>query len=335
MTISRRNFIKGVAGGGLLLASRVSPARASMSTKLPPQAVGLLYDATLCVGCKSCMVNCKKLNSMPGGALYSSGMKTPPYESKGPKGNEGIWDAPEGLSGKTVNIIKVYKNGTGEKKDTVVNGYSFFKQQCLHCITPACASVCPAGAFRKDPENGVVYYIEGRCIGCRYCQLACPFGIPRYEWDSSWPAVRKCQLCYHRFSGGGYAACAEFCPTGATIFGKVLDLRAEAQKRTGMKPGTEYDFPVRTLDFREKNRREVAQYAEGVYGLTEAGGTQNLMLAGVPFELLGFDRNIARSALPELTWAYIAKIPWVIVGVALGGSAIYAVTHRNDKGDKP
>jgi Fe-S-cluster-containing dehydrogenase component len=336
MTISRRKFLRGVAGGGgVLLASRVPLARATMSKELPPEAVGILYDATLCVGCKSCMVNCKKENSVPGGALYRQGMTAPPYESGGMAGNDGLWDAPRELSGKTLNIIKVYRNGSAEKKDTAIDGYAFFKQQCLHCISPACASVCPAGAFRKDPSSGAVYYLASKCIGCRYCQLACPFGVPRYEWDSAWPEVRKCQLCTHRLKEGKYAACAEYCPTGATIFGRVTALRAEAKRRLALKPGEEYDFPLQKVDSREKTSRPVARYADGVYGLIEAGGTQNIMLSGVSFDLLGFRKNIAKFDLPSLTWAYIAKIPWVFLGVFLGGTAIYKVTHRDDKEGKP
>jgi Fe-S-cluster-containing dehydrogenase component len=332
MKTSRRGFLKCLAGGGgALLTTGIPCAQARMSTELPPQAVGLLYDATLCVGCKSCMVNCKQKNSVPGGALYTKGMTAPPYDSKGPVGNVGIWDAPQELTGKTLNIIKVYKNGTCEKKDQEINGYAFFKQQCLHCVSPACVSVCPAGAFRKNPETGAVYYLADRCIGCRYCQLACPFGIPRYEWDSAWPEVRKCQLCNHRYKEGKYAACAEFCPTGATIFGKVTDLRAEANRRLALKPGDSYDFPLQTVGARDKTRRPVAKYVDGIYGLNQAGGTQNIMLSGVPFERLGFRKSIAKFDLPSLTWGYIAKIPWVFAGVFLGGTAIYKVTHRKDK----
>jgi len=357
MAISRRNFLKGVAGSGLVLAAGVPSAEATMSTELPPEAVGILYDATLCIGCKSCMVNCKTHNSVPGGALYKEGlvsgvsdsllcrnsdktetMTSPPYETKGIKGNDGIWDTAQDLSGNTINVIKVFKNGSGENKDSPVDGHSFFKQQCLHCITPACASVCPAGAFIKDPQNGAVYYEAYRCIGCRYCQIACPFNVPRYEWEAVWPEVRKCQLCRHRMQEGKYAACAEFCPTGGTIFGKVTELREEAIKRFSMKPGTIYNFPIRTLDSKEISSRAVAKYADKVYGLTEAGGTQNLMLAGVSFDLLGFNKDIPNSALPDLTWAYIAKIPWVFLGVFLGGTTLHAITSRlheksKDKGE--
>ena len=354
MSISRRNFLKGVASSGVVLAAGVPPVEAKMSKELPPDAIGLLYDATLCIGCKSCMVNCKIHNSVPGGALYKDAlvpsftdsvlcresdkteqMKSPPYETTGIKGNDGIWDATQDLSGSTLNIIKAYRNGTGEKKDVPVNGHAFLKQQCLHCISPACASVCPAGAFIKDPKNGIVYYEAYRCIGCRYCQIACPFNVPRYEWGALWPEVRKCQLCRHRLAEGKYAACAEFCPTGATIFGKVTDLREEAKKRFAMKPGTVYQFPLNTVGSKETATRPVATYADRVYGLTEAGGTQNLMLSGVPFELLGFNKDVPDAALPDLTWKYIAKVPWVFLGVFLGGTALHLITSRksSDKTD--
>jgi len=334
MPISRRDLLKGAAGGGLLLASGLpSVANATMSTTLPPNAVGLLYDATLCVGCKSCVVNCKTKNCEPGGALYQEGMKKPPYETKGP-GNSGQWDETQELTGKTLSVIKVYKNGTCQTKDAEVDGYAFFKQQCMHCITPACASVCPGAAFQKDPDNGSVYYIASKCIGCRYCQLACPFGLPRYEWDAAWPEVRKCQLCRHRTKKGGIAACAEFCPTGATVFGKVTDLREEAKRRLAMKPGDEYQFPIQTVNSRDKQPRKIAKYVAKVYGLTEVGGTQNILLSGVSFEHLGFRPYLKNQALPELTWHYIAKIPWVFAGVFIGGTAIYKITHRKE-GDKP
>ena len=70
---------------------------------------------------------------------------------------------------------------------------------------------------------------------------------------------------------------------------------------------------------------------DGTYGLTEAGGTQNIMLSGVSFELLGFRKNIPNSDLPSLTWAYIHKILWVFAGVFTGGTAIYQFTHRKEK----
>lgn len=329
MSMNRRDFLKtAAAGGGMLLASQAMPANASMPRELPPEAVGMLYDATLCIGCKSCMVNCKTYNSVPRGALYSEKMTSPPYDYSTP---DRIWDDPHDLSGKSLNIIKVYKNGTAVNKDVVENGYSFVKQHCLHCISPACVSACPVAALRKDPKNGVVFYEESKCIGCRYCQLACPFRIPKYEFEKASPQVRKCQLCHHRYEEGKFSACCEFCPTGASIFGKVVDLRKEAEKRLALKTGTEFDFPVQTVNSKEKSRRTVSKYINHVYGLKEAGGTQYLLLAGVPFEMLGFDRNISEQILPDLTWAYISKIPAVIATVLIGGAATWAITKGRNK----
>jgi len=330
MSMNRREFLKtAAAGGGMLLASQAMPVSAVMPKELPPEAVGILYDATLCIGCKSCMVNCKTYNSVPKGALYSENMKNPPYDFSLP---EQIWDDPHDLSGRSLNIIKVYKSGAAVNKDTVENGYSFVKQHCLHCISPACVSACPVAALRKDPKNGVVFYEESRCIGCRYCQLACPFRVPRYEFYKASPQVRKCQLCYHRFAEGKYSACCEFCPTGASIFGRVLDLRKEAENRLTLKPGDTYDFPVQTVGAKEKSRRTVSKYVNHIYGMKEAGGTQYMLLAGVPFELLGFDKSISDQALPDLTWAYISKIPAVIATVLIGGAATYAITKGRNKG---
>jgi hypothetical protein len=110
-----------------------------------------------------------------------------------------------------------------------------------------------------------------------------------------------------------------------------VDLRNEARYRLTLKPGTEYDFPIKTVDSTEKSRRPVARYAGGTYGLVEAGGTQNIMLSGVSFELLGFRKNIPHFDLPSLTWAYIRKVLWVFGGVFAGGTSIYAFTHRQEK----
>ena len=328
MSMNRRDFLKtAAAGGGILLASQVLPAGASMPKELPPEAVGILYDATLCIGCKACMVNCKIYNSVPGGALYQKG-RTISYEVKP---GEPFWDDAENLSSKTVNVIKINKSGTGVNKDSVENGFSFIKQHCLHCISPACVSVCPVGALRKDPITGVVSYDGDRCFGCRYCMIGCPFNIPKYEYESANPRIRKCQLCQHRYKEGKYSACCEFCPTGASIFGKVVDLRKEAQKRLTLKPGANYDFPLQTVDSSRKFRRPVSKYLNHVYGMTEAGGTQYMLLAGVPFDWLGFNKNIPDSILPDLTWAYIAKIPAVIAGVLLAGTATWAITRNKNK----
>jgi Fe-S-cluster-containing dehydrogenase component len=325
MAINRRDFLKVSAGSSLLLASNVSLAEAAPKP-LSPDALGILYDATLCIGCKSCMVNCKKYNSMEGGALYEEDRGVP-YEYSPDR----IYDAPTTLSDKTLNIIKAYRNGTGLNKDQAVDGFSFVKNHCLHCVNPACVSVCPVAALIKDPVTGVVSYDAHKCIGCRYCQIACPFNIPKFEWDEASPKIVKCQLCHHRYAEGKYAACCEFCPTGASIFGKVVDLREEAKKRLGLKPGDEYAYPVKRVDSGETLTQKVPHYTEKVYGLTEAGGTQYMLMAGVPFDKLGFNPRITDDAYPDLTWKYIKKVPILIGALLVAGTVTHFITRGDDE----
>ena len=327
MAIHRRDFLKVSAGSGLLLASDITPAIAAPKA-LPPEAVGILYDATLCIGCKSCMVNCKKYNSMPGGALYREGGDIP-YEHRTP---DKIYDAPTDLSVKTLSIIRTYTSGTGVNKDQVDNGYSFVKNHCLHCVDPACASVCPVGALQKDPVTGVVSYDESKCFGCRYCEVACPFGIPKFQFGSTSPKIIKCQLCHHRYAEGNYSACCEYCPTGASIFGRVTDLQAEAKKRLTLTPGSEYNYPVQRVDSSYTIPKTVSGYVDHVYGLTEAGGTQYLFMSGVPFDKLGFNPNITDQVYPELTWSYIKKVPILIGALIVAGAASHIITRRDSGG---
>ncbi len=326
MGINRREFLKITAGSGFFLTSRVQSVFAAQTRRLPPEAVGILYDATLCIGCKSCMVNCKKYNSTADGALANEDGAIP-YEFDG---HGRIWDAPRDLSAKTLSIIKVYKNGSGLNKDEAVNGYSFIKQHCLHCLDPACVSVCPVAALQKNPVTGVVYYDKDRCIGCRYCQIACPFQIPRFEWENAAPQIRKCQLCQHRYAEGKYAACCEFCPTGASIFGKVTDLRREARQRLNLAAGSEYAFPVQTVNSSRKLVRPVSRYMKQIYGMHEAGGTQYMLMAGVPFDMLGFNPEITDEVYADLTWNYITHIPPLIAALLLAGTASYYLTRRKD-----
>jgi Fe-S-cluster-containing dehydrogenase component len=330
MAINRRNFLKFSAGAGLMLTAGATPAPAAPKSELPPDAVGILYDATLCIGCMSCMVHCKKANAEPGGALYHKETAGQiPYEY--PEGDK-IYDAPDGLSDKTLCVIKAYQDGNkAQVGDKNSPAFSFIKQHCLHCINPACVSVCPVGALQKQPDTGIVTYNKNKCFGCRYCQIACPFGIPMYEWEKASPSVVKCQLCNHRYAQGKYSACCEFCPTGASIFGRVEDLREEAKRRLALKPGDTYAYPVKRVDGTERTEQVVADYVDHIYGLDEAGGTQYLFLAGVDFDKLGFNPRITNQVYPEYTWSYVSHVPALIGTLLVAGTALRVVTQKMEK----
>ncbi|MGE0040543.1 MAG: hydrogenase 2 operon protein HybA [Vicinamibacterales bacterium] len=244
MAITRRAALKAmVAATGTTAAAAATSVTASAEEPrtAPPDAVGMLYDTTRCIGCKACVVACADANDRIRDTAWS----------------EGKWQAPLDLNQNTKNIIKLYEEGPYR---------SYVKQQCMHCVDPACANACMLGSLKKR-EYGIVTYDPSLCVGCRYCQMACPFNIPKFEWTKAFdPKIVKCELCNHRLAEGKEPACCEVCPREAVIFGKREDLLREAHRRLE-------EFPDR--------------YIPRVYGETEAGGTQVLYLSHVPFDKIG------------------------------------------------
>lgn len=316
---TRRDFLKGVlaSGAAATAAAVAEPALARETKSRPPEALGLLYDATLCVGCKACVAACKTANNNP--AEFSM--------------PEQLWDTPLDTSGHTFNIIKMYRNGSAETKDQETNGFSFMKISCMHCADPSCVSACPVTAMTKDPVTGVVGYDPDKCIGCRYCVAACPFGIPKYQYDSPTGQIGKCELCRHRTKDGHYSACAEVCPTGATLYGKTSDLLAEAKRRMALKPGTLFKVPRGKLGGVDQSYENVVgKYLQHVYGEKEYGGTQVLKLSGVPFEKVGLP-NLPEDAAAALSETIQHTLyANMIMPVAVLGALTYAA-KRNVKHD--
>jgi Fe-S-cluster-containing dehydrogenase component len=323
MDTRRRIFLK-AAAAGTLAAGCVKTAGARENKEAPPGAVGLLFDGTLCIGCRACMSACKTTNEMPA-------ERTPLVSAVGTV--ERLWDAPLDLSGKTLNTINAFVDGTGAAKDREQDGFAFTKYSCYHCADPSCVSACPVSAMTKDPVTGIVSYDKDRCIGCRYCVGACPFGVPRFTYDTPFPVISKCQLCAHRMKDGGYAACAEVCPTGATIFGPVAELKKEIARRKALEPGKDASFPRGTVGSKDVQVRKAAKYVDHVYGEKEIGGTQVLHLSAVPFEKLG------KPTLPDTSPASVSETyshtvyRGMIAPVALLGALAF-IAKRNTKDDE-
>jgi Fe-S-cluster-containing dehydrogenase component len=287
MTLNRRQFLRGVAAGGTAAAATVAASDAGAALQRAPlarspEALGLLYDSTLCVGCKACVAGCKEANGMP-----------PEIHDDQDEWNLGTWDTPKDLSGKTLNIIKVYQHGTMAQKDREKDGFAFIKRQCGHCVDPSCVSCCPVSAMIKDPQTGIVVNDPDRCIGCRYCVFACPFQVPKYEYEGAFGKIRKCELCQHRLAEGELPGCVDTCPTGATLFGRVSDLRAEAHRRLTLQPGDSYEYPRGDISGRYGQAMAAhgkiveANYLQEVYGEEVLAGVQCLVLSAVPFDKLG------------------------------------------------
>ncbi len=241
----------------------------------------ILTDVTKCIGCERCVLACRKANHL-GTEL--------PFR----------WMLDDGLS--SVRWCSVLRKGD-----------NFVRKQCMHCLEPACVSVCPVGALRKTAEGPVIYDSE-KCLGCRYCMMSCPFGIPRYDWESPVPLVRKCMMCWHdRVSKGEQPACTAACPTGATIFGERDELLAEAKRRIAESPD---------------------KYLPQVFGETEVGGTGVLYLAPMELDILTLGNKLDERPMPGRTAPAMAAVPPAFVGMGALMTGVYWVIERRMKAER-
>lgn len=282
MTLTRRQFLTG-AGAGAATAACLTPSPAHALTRAPKEmpeaALGMLFDSTLCIGCQACVSACRAAND-----VAIDHVPAPLADWNAAQ----TWALAEDLDGHTLNVIKVYREGNATAKDQHTDGFAFMKRNCLHCVDPSCVSVCPVQAMTKDPVTGIVAYDPNACIGCRYCSYGCPFGVPQFDFGSAFGQINKCQMCKHIQAKGGMPACCDVCPTGASLFGPVALLQAEAERRLAAAPGTPTTFPRGDIrGDRPQHEQAVANYQKHVYGQHEVGGTQVRYLAGVPFADLG------------------------------------------------
>lgn len=223
----------------------------------------ILTDTTKCIGCRECVIACKKRHNL---------------EQAIPR----RWSAEDGLSARNWTSI------VERPPDRYV------RKLCRHCLNPACVSACPVNALSKN-EDGAVVYDSSRCIGCRYCMMACPYGIPRYDWDRPVPYIRKCILCAEYIARGEKPACTEACPTEATIFGDRDELIAEARSRIKSNPG---------------------KYVDRVWGEYEVGGSQVLYISDIDLSFLTYGRPLGRRPLPDRTAPAMQVVPYTFFGVA-------------------
>jgi formate dehydrogenase iron-sulfur subunit len=241
------------------------------------ERVAILTDTTRCTGCEKCVVACKEKNKL---------------------GEDHAWRW-QGA----VNDL------SSSRLCTIIRrpGDHYIRQQCRHCLEPACVSACLVGALQQLPEGPVVYDSD-RCMGCRYCLVACPYGIPRYEWQDAVPHVRK--LCADRIAEGKVPACVEACPEKATIFGTRADLLAEAHRRLTEHP---------------------ERYVQRVFGEHEVGGTSVLYISDLPLDFLGWQPELGPRPLPTRSWAALHKVPPTILVVGGLMSGVYWVIGRRMK----
>lgn len=278
-SLDRRSFLQALMGGTGLAV--ISPASLQASSEVSSYAEipSVLVDLTRCIGCRACMRACKSANDLPNNTDLSAGF---PESWAREELRFDQWTVVNPETGRDYDGNAITRN---------------VKRQCMHCLEPTCVSVCPVGALTKS-KLGPILYNADRCIGCRYCIMACPFDIPKFEWTSGMsPVIGKCQFCtLNRLAESRLPGCVEACPTGALKFGPRSALLFEAHSRAKARPD---------------------RYIDHVYGETEAGGTAWLYLSDTPFESLGFKTDLDVAPMPNLTWDVLAKIP--IVAAVMAG----------------
>jgi formate dehydrogenase iron-sulfur subunit len=293
----------------------MQPSSATLTSATVPKATVVkttLVDVTRCIGCRACQVACKSWNNCDG-------------EETELLGHLGLQN-PAALSADTWTLITSH-----EIPDENAPGglhYLFTMQRCLHCLEPACVSACPTTALSRLPD-GPVSYEADKCIGCRYCIWACPWGVPAAEWDALAPKIKKCTHCADRAeqppptTRNGepltalelvdygktmpVPACVKACPADALTFGNREDILEEAHRRIAARPD---------------------KYVDHVYGEKEAGGTTVVYLSSVPFEKLGFP-TLSAKAFPAYTSFALHAVPPAVI--ALGtvlGTTVAALKRR-------
>lgn len=299
--LARRAFLKTATtgvGAAAVLARAPRARAAELAPISDPEVLArehaddpaLLIDLTRCVGCGKCVEACKAANGLP-------------WREDQPALGPDAALASSNWSVVRARVLEIEaETPLGARRRGVVR---YAKVQCMHCLEPACASACFMGALRKS-EAGPVVYDPDRCIGCRYCMVACPFGVPTFDWDDPIGRIEKCDLCAGRTSRGLPTACAEACPQGAITFGRRGELLAEAWRRIEADP----------------------RYVRHVYGEHEVGGTSVLYVSDVPFEALGFATTLPERPLPTLTWQVTRLIPPVAGGVLAALTVLYARRRR-------
>lgn len=190
--LSRRSLLKAgvIAGAGMAIGA-VAPGTpkfldvdaALAANDGDAKQLGFLYNQIKCAGCKLCEKSCKQAYNWEPGTRWR----------------------------------KVVDNKAEKRKDKI-----YLSMSCNHCADPACAKVCPVGAYTKRAKDGIVIQDSSKCVGCYYCTYACPYHAPQVGKESG--AVSKCHFCYQLQDEGKKPVCVEKCPTGALAMGDMAKI---------------------------------------------------------------------------------------------------------------
>jgi Fe-S-cluster-containing dehydrogenase component len=249
---NRRNFLKTAALiSGTTLGLAATNLKAETENVSSQDKMGVLVDTTVCIGCRNCEFACKSAHDIP-----TKDVET--YH------NREVFKEFRRPTSKALTVVNEFKNPKNELVPINV------KYQCMHCDKPACVSACIVGAFQKH-ANGSVTWDGDKCIGCRYCMVACPFQVPTFDFEKALrPDIHKCDFCFNRTKDGKLPACVEICPVEAITYGPRTELIRTAKKRI---------------------QRYPERYKNYIYGENEVGGTSWMYLSSMDFQYLKLPKH--------------------------------------------
>ena len=281
---NRRDFLKSAAAiGACSTGLATNKAKAEPRNILSDERMGVLVDTTVCVGCGMCEQACKIAHGFSDKDVKDIAARPIPKDFRRP-------------DHKALTVVNQFENPKNPEDPINV------KVQCMHCDHPACVSACIVGAFTKE-ENGTVLWDSDKCIGCRYCMVACPFQVPAFEFETAiHPNIVKCDFCFDRTKEGQLPACIEICPVEALTYGKLYDLHQLAHDKIK-------NYPER--------------YVDHIFGDLEVGGTSWLYLSSKEFNELGFPK-LSQNPAPGVSEAiqhgvFAYFVPPISVYALLGG----------------
>lgn len=286
--MSRKDFLK-AAGASLLVAPLAFEGL--KGERAPVQEIGkqkaVIVDVRRCIGCKACQTACKAWNKLPAEKTQIT--------------RDGEFTNPTYFSPITWKVVHFKEIGEydSEVKGTGGLKWRMLSDNCRHCLEPSCVSVCPSGALWKRSDGPVLYDVN-RCIGCGYCIMACPWGVPHF--DEEIHSIRKCTFCFDRIDQGLEPACVATCPTDALMF--------------------------MTLEEARKKVAEAEVQGLHTYGLSEVGGTSWIYISDVPFSEFGLPEY---SSVGHKGFESDMLVKFAGVGLFVGGAILAAVKLYVDR----